>query len=127
MTVVPPIAKTGTGVEDVEGTAGASTSVELPTTIAEADGASDTETPATVMAEPPAVIVWVPIANTGTTGEGLDELDAELGAEPDEELEEEATKELAEELLISTIGGITTVLEPTTAIKEDDSCAETGA
>ena len=50
VTVAPPIVKTGTTV------GGARTSVEVPRITAEADGASDTGTPDTVMAEPPAVI-----------------------------------------------------------------------
>ena len=109
VTVVVPTVKTGATFEGAE--------------VAKADVASDTETPDTVMAEPPAVIVWVPIANTGTTGGGLDEADEE----PDDEPEEGPAEEFVEGVLIGTIGGSTAVLVPTTTINEDDNCTEAGA
>ena len=120
VTVVVPSVKTGA---TIEGAGGARTSTLVPRIMAEADVASDTETPATVMAEPPAVIVWVPIAYTGTTGGGLDEADEE----PDEEPKEEPADELVEEVLIATIGGSTAVLVLITAINEDNNCTEAGA
>lgn len=99
---------------------GAKTSVEVPRTTAEADGASETGTPDTVMAEPPAVIDCVPIANTTST-------DVEFGGEPDNEPEDDPAGGLAEGLLIAMMAGIAIAVEPIRAVKEDDSCAEAGA
>lgn len=108
MTVAPAMVKTGTGM------GGAMASTEVPSTTAEADRASDTGTPDTVMAEPPAVIDWVPIANTATA-------DVEFGGEPGD-----SANELAEGMLIGTIAGITIALESTMAVMVDDNCAEAG-
>lgn len=109
MTVAPATVNTGTGM------GGARASIEVPRTTAVADGASDTATPDTVMAEPPAVIDCVPIANTGTTA-------VVLGVKPGD-----SSIELAVGLLIGTIAGIKIALEPTMAVKVDANCAEAGA
>ena len=84
--------------------------MDVPTTTADADGASDIGMPDTVMGKPPAVIVWVPMANRLVT-------DGETDAEPD--------GELPCGLATGTIAGSTVVLVPTTAVKEDDNSAET--
>lgn len=109
MTVAPATVNTGTGM------GGGRASIEVARTTAVADGASDTATPDTVMAEPPAVIDWVPIANTGPTA-------VVLGDEPGD-----SSIELAVGLLIGTIAGIRIALELTMAVEVYVNCAEAGA
>lgn len=114
VTVAPVTVKTETGMGGVK------TSVKVSSTTVKVNRASETETSDTVMTESSAVIDCVLIVNMILT-------DVEFGDELEDELKNNSAERFAERLLIDTMTEITIAVELIMAVKENDSCTETGA